>query len=131
MWHAIYKIGNGALVSIGTVLADPLPGGMAAKQYADLPGAGMAWDASVQDFVAVPPAPVLLVPQDFMGRFTVAEETAIRARAMSDASMLTFLARVERARTVCLSHPDTIAGMNYILSLGLITAARHTEILDG
>jgi kynureninase len=45
--------------------------------------------------------------------------------------MVAFLARVERARSVSLSHPDTLNGMSYLVALGIITSARRTEILNG
>lgn len=129
MWYAIYNTATGALVSSGTVIANPLPDGLASVECGQSQPAG-EWDAATLTFLE-PVELIVLSPQDFMGRFTVAEETAIRNRAMTDANMVTFLARVERARTVTLSHPDTIAGMNYCVSFGLITTERKAEILNG
>jgi hypothetical protein len=129
MWHAIYDTTTGKLESLGTVLADPLPEGLTAAAIGEQAPEG-EWDASARAFVTRAAAQVW-APQDFMGRFTVAEETAIRARAMTDPNMLTFLARVERARSVSSAHPDTIAGLSYCVSIGVITAPRYQEILNG
>lgn len=127
-WHAIYSSATGALISIGTVVADPLPAGLASKVLGEPQPVG-SWDPAVREFVPAV-VDVVIPPQDFMGLFTLAEETAIRNRAMTDANMVTFLARVERARTVSLSHPDTIAGMDYCVALGIITPARKLEMLN-
>lgn len=128
-WHAVYNVSTGKLVSIGTVVADQLPEGLASQVLGESKPVGN-WNAATHVFDAVVEETVML-PQDFMGLFTIAEETAIRNRAMTDANMVTFLARVERARTVTFSHPDTISGMDYCVAMGIITAERKTEILNG
>lgn len=128
-WFAIYKQANGELVSLGTVVADPLPAGVASKPVGESRPSGN-WNAAALAFEMVLEE-TLLEPQDFMGLFTVAEETAIRQRAMTDANMLTFLARAERARTVSRTHMDTVNGMNYCVATGCVTEARKAEILNG
>lgn len=129
MWHAIYDAATGALISLGTVCAATLPEGLASVEVGEARPLG-EWNPLTRAF-EVQAESITWSPQDFMGRFTVAEETAIRHRAMTDASMVTFLARVERARSVTNTHPDTIAGINYCVALGDITAARAQEILHG
>lgn len=129
MFYAVYDSTTGQLQSVGTVVANPLPPGLSSVAVGAAAPNGV-WNVTTHVFDAATfVAP--LIPQDFMARFTMAEETAIRTRAMTDANMVTFLARVERARTVSLTHPDTIAGMDYCVSLALITAARKTVILNG
>lgn len=129
IWHAVYNLSTGNLVSVGTVVADPLPEGLASQALGEVKPLGN-WDAVTRVFVPVVEE-IVMQPQEFMALFTLAEETAIRTRAMTDANMVTFLARVERARTVSLTHPDTIAGMDYCVALGDITPERKTEILNG
>lgn len=128
MWFAVYEAQSGVLHSVGTVLADPLPAGLLAKFYNNEQNL-TRWNPITREFDNV--LEVVLLPQDFMGRFTFAEEVAIRTLAKTDASMETFLARVARARTVTLSHPDTINGVNYCVAKGCITAQRAQEIMNG
>lgn len=129
MWYAIYNVEGGELVSLGTVVADPLPTGLSAKEVGESRPEG-EWSVAALNFGPAPCAS-LLASQDFMGRFTVAEEAAVRQRAMTDPMLQTFLARVERARSVSMAHPDMVAGMQYLVQLGLITAERCAEILNG
>lgn len=129
MWYAIYSVATGALVSTGTVIADPLPEGLGIIELGALPPFG-EWNPATHAFDAVP-VERIFAPQDFMGRFTIEEETAIRSRAMTDPNMVTFLARVERARSVDPDHPDTIKGMNYCISLGYVSVERAEVIRHG
>jgi hypothetical protein len=130
MWHAIYDIATGELRSTGTVLADPLPEGLASMPCGDMRPTG-EWNASTHMFDAPAAEPTVMSPQDFMGMFTFDEEKAIRALAQTDMVMTTFLARVQRARTVTLSHPDTVNGIGYCVAVGAITQDRASEILNG
>jgi hypothetical protein len=64
MSHQWYVVVNdqGGCVSLGTVVADPLPGGLSAVALSDadaaaLNGGGGVWDAATQS-VIVPPPPV-------------------------------------------------------------------------
>ena len=57
-WFAVYETATGKLVSIGTVVADPLPPGIASKQLSQKPDLEQVdWDAATLDFVAIPPPP--------------------------------------------------------------------------
>src|SRR6476659_9721483 len=97
-WRAIYELATGKLVSSGTIVADPLPDGLAAKE---LPGdpAGQVWDEVALEFKTSPKQTVFS-SEEFMDWFTVEEEAKIRDLARTNGLMATFLARAERKPTI-------------------------------
>jgi hypothetical protein len=59
-WHLLYNTTTGQSVSIGTVIADPLPEGITALPLTDAEGEGMQngslkWDAASRTLIATPP----------------------------------------------------------------------------
>jgi hypothetical protein len=59
-WHLLYNTTTGQSVSIGTVIADPLPEGITALPLTDEQGEGMqngslVWDAATRSLIATPP----------------------------------------------------------------------------
>jgi hypothetical protein len=62
-WHLLYNTATGASVSIGTVIADPLPEGITALPLTDEQGEGLQngslkWDEATRTLVPTPPAAV-------------------------------------------------------------------------
>jgi hypothetical protein len=62
-WHLLYNTTTGQSVSIGTVIADPLPEGITALPLTDEQGAGLQngtliWDASSRTLIPTPPPSV-------------------------------------------------------------------------
>jgi len=62
-WHLLYNTTTGQSVSIGTVIADPLPEGITALPLTDAEGEGLQngsliWDAASRSLIATPPASV-------------------------------------------------------------------------
>jgi hypothetical protein len=62
-WHLLYNTTTGASVSIGTVIADPLPEGITALPLTDEQGEGLQngsliWDAATRSLIATPPPAV-------------------------------------------------------------------------
>ncbi len=55
MW-AIYRESDGELVSLATVVADPLPAGLAKKVVAEY-GSDVQWDPTLLDWEPRPPPP--------------------------------------------------------------------------
>ena len=72
-------------------------------------------------------APKPMTPLAFMRRFTMRERVAIRASA--DPVLMDFLWLLGQAPDVRVDDPDTIAGVGYVESLGLIADGRGAEIL--
>ena len=54
-WSAIYRETDGVLVSVGSVVADTLPAGLAVKTYVNRPDQGKRWNPSTLTFQAIPP----------------------------------------------------------------------------
>jgi hypothetical protein len=62
-WHILYNTTTGESVSIGTVIADPLPAGITALPLTDAQGEGLqngtlVWDAVTRSLIATPPPAV-------------------------------------------------------------------------
>jgi hypothetical protein len=63
-WHLYYNLATGKSVSIGTVIADPLPAGITALPLTDAEGEGLQngsliWDAASRTLVPTPPPSML------------------------------------------------------------------------
>jgi hypothetical protein len=59
-WHLLYNTATGQSVSIGTVIADPLPAGITALPLTDEQGEGLQngsliWDAATRSLIPTPP----------------------------------------------------------------------------
>jgi len=62
-WHLLYNTTTGQSVSIGTVIADPLPADLTALPLTDEQGEGLQngsllWDAASRTLIATPPPAV-------------------------------------------------------------------------
>jgi hypothetical protein len=62
-WHLLYNSTTGQSVSIGTVIADPLPEGITALPLSDAQGEGLQngsliWDAASRTLIPTPPPAV-------------------------------------------------------------------------
>ena len=62
-WHLLYNTTTGQSVSIGTVIADPLPAGLTALPLTDEQGEGLQngsfiWDAATRSLIPTPPPAV-------------------------------------------------------------------------
>jgi hypothetical protein len=121
---------TGTLVSTGTVIANPLPANLASVELGAEQPKG-EWNPATLKFDAVPTPREPLLPLDFIRKFTMQEEGAIRTKARTDAMVEVFLSRLNAAQVVHLENPETIAGVNYCVSIGAITAERGAVILNG
>jgi len=59
-WHLLYNSATGESVSIGTIIADPLPAGITALPLTDAEGEGLQngtliWDAAARTLIPTPP----------------------------------------------------------------------------
>lgn len=67
--NLVYDIATGNAVSIGTVVADPLPTGLGVvnltrSEFDGLRAGTLAWDPATLTLVAVPPDPAVVVEAD-------------------------------------------------------------------
>ena len=65
----------------------------------------------------------------FLLRFTAEERAAFRAASLTDPNVADFQQLAQAAQEVISNDPMTVAGMNYLVSLGLLTEQRKLEIL--
>jgi hypothetical protein len=76
-----------------------------------------------------PVVPPVWTAYQFLLRFTEAELTAIRTAAATDPVTWRFLTLATAAQEIDSADPTTIGGMDYLVSQGLLTEERKTEIL--
>jgi hypothetical protein len=67
---------------------------------------------------------------EFLIRFTENERAAIRNYALTDPGVADFLMLAQAAQEIISDDPITIAGMDYLVSLNIITNERRDEILE-
>jgi hypothetical protein len=67
---------------------------------------------------------------EFLKRFTVQERAAIRVKSFQDDQLADFMQFCTAAQIVIAEDPTTVAGMDYLVSLNLLTPARRAEILS-
>lgn len=68
---------------------------------------------------------------EFLLRFTPEERAAFRASSLTNSTIADFQQLASAAQQILNTDPMTIAGMDYLVSQGLITEARKLEILGG
>lgn len=66
---------------------------------------------------------------EFLNRFTYAERAAYRQAAKTDDLVADFMGLAQAAQEIISDDPTTIQGMNYLVSVGLLTQQRKDEIL--
>ena len=89
--------------------------------------------AVLEPTVPPPPAPPVYewTTLDFLRRFTAAERIGIRLARDTNPILDDLFSLLEQAVTVRSNAPDMIAGLGYIVSLGLLTPARRSAIIGG
>lgn len=131
MWIAVYDITTGTLRSTGTVIADPLPDGLASVPCGAVQPSGQ-WNPSTLVFDV--PA-LLLAPSwtvyEFLKRLTTTERVAIRTLAKTNPNVEDFMDLLNQSGDVVRANPDVAMGLNYLTSLGTLAPGRTAEILNG
>lgn len=88
-----------------------------------------AWKASPNPAQPAAPKPKEITALAFMDRFTPDERAAIRAAARNSDALADWIDRFRAARTIGLEDARTIAGLDAVVSAGLLTAERKAAIL--
>jgi hypothetical protein len=86
-WHLLYNTTTGASVSIGTVIADPLPEGITALPLSDEQGEGLQngslkWDEATRALVPTPP-PVVTAEEAVAAYFSPYQIAALSRLEMA------------------------------------------------
>lgn len=91
------------------------------------------WDPDLNpplvDFQNLPPLPTPTSPLQFIEKFTEEEQLAIVTATMTQPVIKLWYDKLLAAGTVDMADPRLQAGMNALVSAGLITAERKEEIL--
>lgn len=77
-----------------------------------------------------PPAPTEIDSLDFIARFAQSEQQAIFTARQSNWQLDAWITQLASAGTVSVVDPRVIAGFATLVSAGLLTQARSTQILD-
>ena len=125
-WYAIVDSANN-LISVGEVIADANT--LSSKGYTAITLSnnpiGQSWDSNTRSFfttVIKNSYPKL----DFVQRFTATEFMSIKGS--SDPEVQFFLYQIEQATTVTPQDATVQAGLNYLVSVGIISSSRATII---
>ena len=100
----------------------------------EIVGVGWNYDANADPrffFVHSSIAASRWTAYQFLLRFTAEERAAFRAAAITDPNVADFQQLAQAAQEVLSDDPMTVAGMAYLVSVGLLTSARRDEILGG
>jgi hypothetical protein len=68
---------------------------------------------------------------EFLNRFTAAERASFRLAAETDETVADLEQLLVAAQQIINTDPVTVAGMDYLVTQGLLTEARKLEILGG
>jgi hypothetical protein len=92
---------------------------------------GQMYDAKLTPRFYGDPAPVekIYTAYEFLTKFTQQERASFRNAALTDELVADFQELAIAAQTISTINPTTIAGMNYLVSVGLISEERKNEIL--
>lgn len=116
-------------------LPDKLPEGRSFVEVEEFPALLSTYDKSTKTFTSPPPPPDhgrTVSTRDFLMLFTQAERLAIRAAAKTDDTVADWYAiALEANGPIRLKHPTTLAGLNFLVAKGLLTAARRDFIING
>lgn len=82
------------------------------------------------NYIPNPNLPKRYTAYQFLLRFTSAERIAYRNAALTDPIVADFMNLAQAAQEILTNDPTTIQGMNYLVSVGLLTQQRRDEILS-
>lgn len=82
------------------------------------------------NYIPNPNLPKRYTAYQFLQRFTAQERASFRAAAINDPNVADFQQLASAAQEILTNDPTTLAGMNYLVSVGLLTQQRMNEILS-
>jgi hypothetical protein len=81
--------------------------------------------------VPQPPTPVYVITKfQFLMRFTATERQETLTAARTNVVVEDFMSLLNSAENVNVTNPETIAGVNELVSINILTQARADEILS-
>ena len=135
--HAIFETATGRLVSTASdisLVASPLPVGLSSKLIAD-PAAATMWSTAALDFVPRP-APRIISKVSLIQRFTLAERTELFGfnfgnayTAAQQKNLASFMRYLDFLDSIPLDDVGINQGVNRLVTVGILTAERATQVL--
>jgi hypothetical protein len=137
--YAVYRISDGALVSIGTVLASNGVLESNGYTYIELsiaPGPFDVWNPVTHTFDTMPTPKEVLTKQQFVERFTEAEWEDLQAYPTGNAGTAIQrkrvnggLKRLEWVDEIDMNLAKNQNAINYLETIGIIGAGRAAQII--
>ena len=90
---------------------------------------GDLYDGSTFTKVTEVLAELIMAKTDFMNSFTMTELVSVYTKAKTDIILEVFLSKLNNAQEINLRSSEVVAGVNYLMSLGIIDATRVKTIL--
>lgn len=94
-----------------------------------VPSPAIGWTFDGANLISNGATSMKITKLAFRNRFTIAEMTGIYATMQSNYTLQAMQGNLAVATFIDLSRADTIAGVGYLVSLGIITPARANAIL--
>jgi hypothetical protein len=137
--YAIYRIADGALVSIGTVMASQgvlESNGYSYVELVSQPGPFDVWNPTTHSFNTMPTPKEVLMKQDFVERFTEQEWEDLMAFPTSNVGtaaqrkrVLGGIRRLEWVDQIDLNLAKIQNSINYLETVGILAAGRAAQII--
>jgi len=89
-----------------------------------------SWNKRQKTAEELLPEPKTYTSYEFLLRFTPQERSAFRNAAKTDDTVADFMQLAQAAQEIWTNDETTIAGMNYLVSQGLLTSERKYEIMS-
>ena len=126
MYYVSYEKGTGRLLQV-TEFEPTNVNAELTTFLGDVPDLSrLVWDASALVFR---PKLSILSKVDFLKRFTMSERIITRTTAETDPIVVDIFHILNEADEVDLTDPETVAGIRYLQSIGVLSEARASQIL--
>ncbi len=130
MWYAVYEVATGRLVSTGTSIANPLPAGLASKEYRDnIQSPGLKWNTTTLDFDVVPIPKSKDMTEEFKRKMTKAERVKLIEAAKTDPDIAEYLDRLNTNQVIDLDSTETDEDMDLLVTKAVITSDRKADLI--
>jgi hypothetical protein len=131
-WFAVWKTSNGELVSVGTVVASPLPAGLSTTDLGQDQPSGV-WNNVTHTFDPAAVLKAVLTLKEFAQRFTVAEREALwdiqqNGTATQKKKLGAFRQYMTDAGSADLNDAYIVASVQLMEAGGVIAAGRAAVI---
>ncbi len=131
--YYVYQLATGALQSVASVVASPLPDGLGVKELPPADWATQQWDTATASLVARPSVARRTIDKtEFLRRLTLTSLAAVLARESTDPLIAALRVWIDNVTRVDLDTTEVQQGIGYLQQLGVITAQHAAAILaDG